>query len=291
MRFRLGFVAMTAVLAGCMTPVPDSLPETQARVGVVQGAAPIAGPATTTTALSGAPLTSAPAVMPAAPSAGPAAGASTFSTDALGAAIDRAAGAAPAPAPVMVPDQPAAVIGADLAPQPTSSAPPLSALEVPPVPPVAPAGVDPTVDSLDPLLHGQPAVLGVAAPQPAAPTPPAEPVAPAAAEVAPVAAPVAAEVAPPAAPVQPLPMPEGEGANVVKFALSTSHAKGTPVYERSSLQLGNPKAACARFASSDKAQQAFLEAGGPERDRKGLDPDGDGFACDWDPSPFRAALQ
>ena len=39
------------------------------------------------------------------------------------------------------------------------------------------------------------------------------------------------------------------------------------------------------------AQQAFLEAGGPERDRKGLDPDGDGYACAWDPTPFRAAVQ
>ena len=28
-------------------------------------------------------------------------------------------------------------------------------------------------------------------------------------------------------------------------------------------------------------------AGGPERDSEGLDPDGDGFACGWDPAPFR----
>lgn len=285
MRYSLGLVAMTAVLAGCMTPVPDSLPETQAGVGVMQGAAPIAGPATTTTALSTAPLTSPAATPAAAPFAGPAAGASTFSTDALGAAIDRASGSTPAPAPVMVPDQPAAVIGADPVTMPTE-APPLSALEVPPVPPVAPAGVDPTVDSLDPLLHGQPAVLGSAPPQAAAPVPaaPVEAAAAPAADIAPV------DLAP-AAPVQPLPMPEGDGPNVVKFALSTSHAKGTPVYERSSLKLSSPAGACARFASSDKAQEAFLEAGGPERDRKGLDPDGDGFACDWDPAPFRAALQ
>ncbi len=45
------------------------------------------------------------------------------------------------------------------------------------------------------------------------------------------------------------------------------------------------------IASPDQAQEAFLEAGGPERDRKGLDPDGDGFACAWDPRPFRTALQ
>ena len=28
-----------------------------------------------------------------------------------------------------------------------------------------------------------------------------------------------------------------------------------------------------------------------ERDRMGLDPDGDGFACAWDPAPFRLARQ
>ena len=35
----------------------------------------------------------------------------------------------------------------------------------------------------------------------------------------------------------------------------------------------------------------FLAAGGPERDRKGIDPDGDGFACGFNPAPFRAAKQ
>ena len=29
--------------------------------------------------------------------------------------------------------------------------------------------------------------------------------------------------------------------------------------------------------------------GGPERDRNALDPDGDGYACGWDPSVYRAA--
>ena len=37
----------------------------------------------------------------------------------------------------------------------------------------------------------------------------------------------------------------------------------------------------------DQAQQDFLAKGGPERDRMGVDPDGDGFACAWDPRPFR----
>ncbi|MBZ4690872.1 MAG: hypothetical protein JG765_2123 [Cereibacter sp.] len=89
-------------------------------------------------------------------------------------------------------------------------------------------------------------------------------------------------------PPTPLPQRSGtEGPNIVQFALSTSHAPGTPMYRRSSLRLTNPGAACAGFASPDLAQEAFLASGGPTRDRKGLDPDGDGYACGWDPRPFR----
>jgi hypothetical protein len=90
--------------------------------------------------------------------------------------------------------------------------------------------------------------------------------------------------------IQPTAVPERTGAagpNIVQYALSTTHNPGTQVYRRSSLRFTDPMAVCARYGSSDLAQQAFLEAGGPERDRKGLDPDGDGFACSWDPRPFR----
>ncbi|HEX9857048.1 MAG TPA: hypothetical protein VGA75_01750 [Paracoccaceae bacterium] len=93
--------------------------------------------------------------------------------------------------------------------------------------------------------------------------------------------------------IAPTDLPQRSGAagpNIVEFALSTSHAVGTPVYKRSSLRMTNPNAACAKFASPDLAQEAFLASGGPDKDRKGLDPDGDGYACAWDPRPFRAAL-
>ena len=92
--------------------------------------------------------------------------------------------------------------------------------------------------------------------------------------------------------VQPTALPQrvgNSGPNIVAFALSTTHAPGTPVYRRSGF--GGKGAACGRYPSSDLAQEAFLADGGPERDRKGLDPDGDGFACGWDPRPFRAAKQ
>lgn len=93
--------------------------------------------------------------------------------------------------------------------------------------------------------------------------------------------------------IQPVAVPErtgGTAPNIVEFALSTSHAVGTSMYKRSSLRLGNVNSACARYASPDLAQEAFLAAGGPEKDPKGIDPDGDGYACSWDPRPFRAAL-
>ena len=76
--------------------------------------------------------------------------------------------------------------------------------------------------------------------------------------------------------------------NIVAYALSTQHMPGQKLYGRSALRRGNASA-CSGYASADLAQEAFLQAGGPERDRLGLDPDGDGFACAWDPRPFRRA--
>jgi hypothetical protein len=81
------------------------------------------------------------------------------------------------------------------------------------------------------------------------------------------------------------------GPNIVAYALNTTNQVGEPIYRRSGLRLTSPEAACKRYRSPDQAQEAFLESGGPDRDPKGLDPDGDGFACKWDPRPFRTALQ
>lgn len=91
---------------------------------------------------------------------------------------------------------------------------------------------------------------------------------------------------------QDLPARPGDtGPNIVEFALATTHAPGVQMYKRSGIGLRSAEAACNKFASPDKAQQDFLAKGGPERDRLGVDPDGDGFACTWDPRPFRTALQ
>lgn len=93
---------------------------------------------------------------------------------------------------------------------------------------------------------------------------------------------------------QPTALPQrvgDDGPNIVQFAISTNHPIGTQMYKRGGLRLNSYNAACAKFPSPDLAQEAFLAAGGPDRDRKGLDPDGDGYACAWDPTPFRAAVK
>ncbi|MGC3936198.1 hypothetical protein ACOTTU_00175 [Roseobacter sp. EG26] len=95
--------------------------------------------------------------------------------------------------------------------------------------------------------------------------------------------------------VQPEALPERTGddqPNIVAFALSTKHPKGQSVYARAGFG-GEDRARrnCAAYASPDQAQIDFLARGGPARDRKGIDPDGDGYACGWDPAPFRKATQ
>lgn len=89
-----------------------------------------------------------------------------------------------------------------------------------------------------------------------------------------------------------LPTRTGTGPNVVAYALSTNHAVGTKAYSRMGLTTQSRHIkACAKFASDSDAQSAFLSKGGPKKDRLGLDPDGDGYACDWDPTPFRQAAR
>ncbi|MCJ7871868.1 hypothetical protein [Phaeobacter sp. J2-8] len=87
-----------------------------------------------------------------------------------------------------------------------------------------------------------------------------------------------------------LPTRQGGQPNIVGYALQTNNPVGTAVYKRSSLNSqAKHQRNCASFASPDLAQEDFLSNGGPQRDRKALDPDGDGFACAWDPTPFRRA--
>lgn len=89
-----------------------------------------------------------------------------------------------------------------------------------------------------------------------------------------------------------LPNRSAAGANIVEYAVTTTNPVGAQLYSRFGFNKQNRMLRnCAKFPSADLAQQAFLDAGGPVRDRSSLDPDGDGFACSWDPSPFRAAVR
>ena len=92
--------------------------------------------------------------------------------------------------------------------------------------------------------------------------------------------------------VKGLPERSGESEpNIVAYALSTSHPVGTTVFTRRGLNLETRNFRnCAKYSFPDLAQIDFLSKGGPERDSLALDPDGDGYACDWDPTPFRKAV-
>ena len=83
---------------------------------------------------------------------------------------------------------------------------------------------------------------------------------------------------------------ERAGPSVVQYALSTTHPPGLKLHGRFHLLRpfrGRHVSRCAQYASADLAQEAFLSLGGPAKDRRNLDPDGDGYACGWSPERFR----
>jgi hypothetical protein len=84
--------------------------------------------------------------------------------------------------------------------------------------------------------------------------------------------------------IQPEALPNRvEGVNIALYAQQSTNAVGQRVYRRSGGGIGG----CGRYRSPDDAQRAFLASGGPDADPLGLDRDGDGFACSWDPTPYR----
>lgn len=96
------------------------------------------------------------------------------------------------------------------------------------------------------------------------------------------------QIAPTAVPQR----PANTGPNIVEYALNAPNTKGQEWYSRSMLSGQNRfQRNCAAYSTPDEAQRDFLARGGPERDRLGIDPDGDGFACGWDPAPFIQAIR
>ncbi len=91
--------------------------------------------------------------------------------------------------------------------------------------------------------------------------------------------------------IQPTDMPERSGTdrpNIVAYAVRTTNPLGVMLYRRGPFHtVARAQRNCAKFVTGDVAQEEFLARGGPAVDPLGLDPDGDGFACRWDPTPFR----
>ncbi|MDV7142157.1 hypothetical protein R3X27_05640 [Tropicimonas sp. TH_r6] len=93
-----------------------------------------------------------------------------------------------------------------------------------------------------------------------------------------------------AAPVDVPVRPNDTGPDIVAYALSATQPVGQTLYTRTLPNRAKAERNCAGYGSDDMAQFAFMEAGGPQKDRFGIDPDGDGYACNWDPGRYRRAV-
>lgn len=74
---------------------------------------------------------------------------------------------------------------------------------------------------------------------------------------------------------------------LVRFAHAEKQNPGQTVYSRNNASVSLAERECRKWPDPARAQVAFLAAGGPVIDPKGMDPDGDGFVCGWDPRPYR----
>lgn len=82
--------------------------------------------------------------------------------------------------------------------------------------------------------------------------------------------------------------PNDNGPNIIAYALNQAQPRGASgTFPRNPLATTRrAETRCLNYRTNDVAQEEFLAAGGPERDRLGLDPDGDGNACAWDPEVY-----
>ena len=94
--------------------------------------------------------------------------------------------------------------------------------------------------------------------------------------------------------IEPTSLPRRPGSSapsIVEYAIKTTNPMGVQLYSRPFASETRFDWNCTKYASQSAAQEAFLVKGGPKFDPNGLDPDGDGFACYWDPGPFRSVLK
>lgn len=71
-------------------------------------------------------------------------------------------------------------------------------------------------------------------------------------------------------------------ANVGAYAQASTNAVGQALFPRTGIT-----GSCSAYPTPDDAQRAFLQAGGPANDSLGIDADGDGFACAFNPATYR----
>ncbi|MTH76452.1 hypothetical protein [Paracoccus aestuariivivens] len=93
--------------------------------------------------------------------------------------------------------------------------------------------------------------------------------------------------APNAAPVTTTGPYAGTTPVLVKYAYQEHHDPGSSVYQRTGGSVAQAARTCSSYPSVDAAQRGFIAQGGPILDPKGMDPDGDGYVCGWDPRPVR----
>lgn len=74
---------------------------------------------------------------------------------------------------------------------------------------------------------------------------------------------------------------------LVSYAADSTNQVGRRIHQRASMDAQLSARACARYQDADSAQIAFLAQGGPQQDPLGVDPDGDGYACGWNPASYR----
>ena len=78
--------------------------------------------------------------------------------------------------------------------------------------------------------------------------------------------------------------------NIALYAIRSQNEVGQKIYERFKIKKKKLDP-CLRFVSTDDAQRFFLKNNGPKNDLWNLDPDGDGFACKWNPLQYRKILK
>ncbi|MFV0293692.1 MAG: hypothetical protein ACK5II_10985 [Paracoccus sp. (in: a-proteobacteria)] len=89
------------------------------------------------------------------------------------------------------------------------------------------------------------------------------------------------------APATTVARPTVETDALARYAQAQRQAPGTRTFARTDNPGAETARSCARYPNADAAQLMFLSSGGPEQDPMGMDADGDGYVCGWDPTRYR----